>query len=183
MRRRSRGFSTTPRFNTSIPIARAMPRGNVIALNATIPISSAAASGPPRNLCAARAAPRARTSSGAHSRRCPPPDSQPPTRSVDRCAIRLDHMRELVDHHAEVVGVFGDPLRAELRAIARGERGRLAVVQLGAEHDDDLSRPSPSVGGEKAAADREPRGADLAGVVGPPLGRWRAGATKRARSP
>lgn len=92
-------------------------------------------------------------------------------------------MRELVDHHAEVVWVFGDPLRAELRAIARGERGRPGVVQIGAEYDDDLLRPRPLVGGEKAAADREPRGADLASVVGPPLGRGRAGATKRARSP
>ena len=87
-----------------------------------------------------------------------------PSGLVARGRVCLDDMGEFVDHHAEVIGVVGDPLRIEFHAIATSECWHL---QPAAEHQDDFFGPRPLVGGKESSHDGVPLGAHFPGVPGP----------------
>ena len=87
-----------------------------------------------------------------------------PSGLVARRGIRLDHMGEFVDDHAEVIGVVSDPLRVKLHAIPASE---CRHIQAAAKHQDDFLGPRPLVGGKESADDGVPLSAHFPGVTCP----------------
>ena len=73
-----------------------------------------------------------------------------PSGLVARRGIRLDHMGEFVDDHAEVIGVVSDPLRVKLHAIPASE---CRHIQAAAEHQDNFFGTRPLVGCKESADD------------------------------
>ena len=87
-----------------------------------------------------------------------------PSGLVARRGIRLDHMGEFVDDHAEVIGVVSDPLRVKLHAIPASE---CRHIQAAAEHQDNFFGPRPLVGGKESTDDGVPLSAHFPGVTCP----------------